>query len=581
MKKTSNLNHAWAGLLVQELRRLGCDAFFAAPGSRSSPLVIAAAEHGGSLCMHFDERGLGFLALGHARGSGRPAVIITTSGTAVANLLPAVCEASNDGVPLIILSADRPPELRDCGANQAMDQVGIFGSHVRWQVDLPCPDLHVPPSSLLGTIDYAVFKSYEGFPGPVHLNQMFREPLAPVPANDGASRWLRQLDDWSKRTTPWTDWSAVPATLPVAALPSALGKARRGMVVAGEARDRNDSARMLALAERLGWPLLPDVRSGLRLGASHPLIMSMADQALLSSRVTRGLAPDLVLHLGGRITSKRIQQFIASSRAEVVQLSPFPVRMDPDHCVGSRVVGELPLPGRIRLASRTPASWARAWRKVDDAVGARWRSLSDEDGPLTEPGLAALVSSLMPDEHALFLSSSMPVRDMDMYGLVSARAAPRVVANRGVSGIDGTVATAAGFARGSGRPVTLVVGDLALLHDLNSLSLLRESPVPVIVVVINNDGGGIFSFLPVAEATPHFEACFGVPHGLSGFSDAAALFDLDYACPETTTSFRELYGSVIASHASAVLEVRTDRQANLRVHRRIQGRLRAAADHAV
>lgn len=577
-----NMNYAWAEVTIRELTRLGVSAFFVAPGSRSSPLAWSAAEYAPDLVVHFDERGLGFAALGHARATGRPAVVITTSGSAVANLLPAACEAAADYVPMILLTADRPPELRASGANQTMDQVGIFSSHLRWHMDLPCPDVRIPGTYLLSTLDEAYARATGVHSGPVHLNQMLREPLAPVVAADQSDAWRNALGGWWKSDQPWTRRPAVSAVADIGGTLEAIRKSRHGLVVAGDLRNAADRQSVLALAARLGWPILPDIRSGLRLQAGHPEIMAMVDQLLLSDKARAALAPDLVLHCGGRVTSKRLQQFLASARTRYVQIHPWPERIDPDNLVTDRIQADIAptlqaIRRRLSPAVRTNA-WLRTWTRLHASVAAAWPPGDVTPGDhITEPMIASQVSRNIPRHHGLVLANSMAVRDMEMYG-VATRHPPEVIGNRGVSGIDGNVATAAGYARGTGRPATLVIGDLALLHDLNSLALVGEARIPLTIVVVNNDGGAIFSFLPVAASPKHFERCFGTPHGRS-FQHAATLFDIPYQRPETVGDFVTCYREAVASGQPNLIEVATRRGENVAEHRRIQDRLRKCVDH--
>jgi 2-succinyl-5-enolpyruvyl-6-hydroxy-3-cyclohexene-1-carboxylate synthase len=567
-----NINYAWAEMTVRELVRLGVDTFYLCPGSRSSPLALAAAELVDNLIVHPDERGASFAALGYARGRGRPAVVVTTSGSAVANLAPALVEAATDGVPLVLLTADRPPELRDVGANQTMDQLALFPGYLRWQVDLPCPDPKIPVGFLLASLDYALFRATAGHPGPVHLNQMLREPLAPVPMADGAAAWRASAGSWWRHRRPWTVYStAREGGMPVE-LCRRLARVGRGLVIAGAAADPQETRAMLAAGELLGWPILPDIRSGLRLRRGHPLLIRSVDQLLLADQLHRTLRPELILHLGGRITSKRLQQFLGTARVEVVQVNRLPVRIDPDHLVSSRVVGAIAIPPAA--AGKGDPAWLARWRRLDRAVAACWRQEQRNGGRLTEPGIAACISALLPRRQGLLLAASMPVRDMEMYGASNLAAVP-LTANRGLSGIDGNLATAVGFAAGLRQGVTLLIGDLALLHDLNSLALLRRSAYPVVVVVINNDGGGIFSFLPIAEYPRHFERCFGVAHGLH-FAAAAAMFALPYARPESLAELAAVYRQRLAAGESAMIELVTDRGDNLNEHRRIQDTIRRA-----
>lgn len=559
-----NMNYAWSQVMIDTLIRLGVGHFFVAPGSRSSPLAWTVAELAGDhMTVHFDERGLAFMALGHARATGKPSVIITTSGSAVANLFPAICEAAMDEVPLILLTADRPPELRGCGANQAMDQINFFGTYARWFVDMPCPAKDISPGQLIDTVAEAFAKATLGNPGPVHLNQMFREPLHREKARDGCSSWLKQAAGYEFSERSFTMPSFTVAKLSkLSSVMKRIASAKRGIVVAGAATDKNERQAMLRVAEQLNWPLLPDIRSGLRLGERNALVISMADQALLKE--SKAFQPDVVLHLGGRVTSKRIMALMR--KGVVIHVSSSIMPVDPDHVVRERLVTELDaLPGDLPAKTKTPVAWLKAWQKRGDAIEAKWKQMAGRSAKLNEPLIAAMISRSLEHGEALYLASSMPVRDMDMFGIAGGGHFD-VVANRGVSGIDGTIASAVGYARGTGKPVTLVVGDLAFLHDLNSLALVRDSEVPLRIVLVNNDGGGIFSFLPVAGERKHFDACFGTPHNLGDFSAVAAQFDLGYARPASVSEFKQ----ALNEEGHILIEVKTDRAENLRTHKRIQ-----------
>lgn len=581
-RKPVNLNMAWAELVVRECTRLGVDRFFVAPGSRSSPLALAAADHAAAVTVHHDERGLGFAALGWARATGRPAVVITTSGSAAANLWPAVCEAHADAVPMILITADRPPELRDTGANQTMPQPGLFGSYVRWQMDLPCPDTRIPAAYLLSCVDEAFARAVGDPAGPVHLNQMFREPLAPVRARDGAAVWQQTVERWWTSDAPWQKrvvGKRVPGRDDVAGV--AAWASRRGVIVAGSLASPEDRAAVRRLADAWRWPVLPDVRSGLRLDAEADGVVAMIDQLLLARSAMDKHKPACIVHVGGRLSSKRLMGWLAGAQVPYLHLAETPDRLDPDGVVTDRWIAS-PAKAIAALVSasrdrKAPASWRTGWMSLHRRIETAWRKCLAHPDILSEPAIAAAVSDLIPAGHGLFVASSMPVRDLDMYGLTRSQP-PDVVANRGVSGIDGNLATACGFALGRAAPVTMVIGDVALLHDLNSLGLIKRLGVPVIVVVINNDGGGIFSFLPVAATPRHFETCFGTPHG-RGFEHAAAMYDLPYFHSETAASFRAVYHEQVRRGVSCIIEVTTERTANLREHRRIQANLAAVIDH--
>jgi 2-succinyl-5-enolpyruvyl-6-hydroxy-3-cyclohexene-1-carboxylate synthase len=574
-RDTPRANRLWAYLIVEELLRCGVDFFCVAPGSRSTPLVaaLAANERARSL-IHFDERGTAFAALGYARATGRPAAWITTSGTAVANGLPAVVEAATDGVPMILLTADRPPELRQTGANQTIDQPDIFGDYVRWRFDLPAPDLGIDPAMVLTTVDQAAYRAGRSPQGPVHLNLMFREPLLPEPGNEPV---LSGPSSWVRGDRPYTCYAATkPAVdeMEIHSLWETLRPVKSGLLVAGRLASREQGEAVLRLADTLGWPLLPDIGSQVHLGSEG--LAAHYDALLAGDSFAETHAPEAVVHVGGRALSKRLEQFLASSRPDpyvVVRENPF--RLDPAHHVTHSFEADVLdfCSALARAATEDPpatdSSWKAGWLEASEEVG---RHLDGElSGEPNEPLVARVLSQNAPPDHGLVVASSMPVRDLDTYATINGAPVP-VAANRGASGIDGTVATAAGFARGLGRPVTLLIGDLALLHDLNSLAMLRD--VHVVVVVLNNDGGGIFSFLPIAGHEQFFETYFGTPQGV-GFEPAAKMFGLAYEHPGTMEGFVEAYCSACARNSSTLIEIETDRGENVALHRRL---LREVAD---
>ncbi|QIN79928.1 2-succinyl-5-enolpyruvyl-6-hydroxy-3-cyclohexene-1-carboxylic-acid synthase [Rubrobacter marinus] len=566
---TPALNRLWADLIVEELVRSGVGLFCVAPGSRSTPMVAALARNPKARSLvHFDERGTSFAALGYARATGAPAAWITTSGTAVANGLPAVVEASVDGVPMILLTADRPPELRQTGANQTIDQPDIFGDFVRWRFDLPAPDPEIDPAMVLTTMDQAVYRSRRSPSGPVHLNLMFREPFLP----DGDDEPTGGPTSWRASARPYTRYAATrPAVddAEVALVRDALGPVGRGLVVAGRLPSREQGEAVVGLAESLGWPLLPDVGSQVRLGPSSPNVVAHYDALLASEAFAGSHAPEAVLHVGGRALSKRLEKFLAAARPDphvVVRENPF--RLDPSHRVTHSVEADVAVfcASLGKAARKAPKDgWLSSWREASEGVGRTLDLLLPETAELTEPLVARLVSRHTPEGHGLVVGNSMPIRDLDTFATTDGAPLP-VAANRGASGIDGTVATTAGFARGLGAPVTLVLGDLALLHDLNSLAMLRD--LPVTVVVVNNDGGGIFSFLPVAGHGELFEPYFGTPQGVT-FEAAASMFGLPYESPRTADEFVEAYRSSRARGGSTVIEVKTVREENLALHREL------------
>ena len=568
--------------MVEELTRCGCRYFVISPGSRSTPLVVAAARHPAvtaRVCL--EERGAAFHAVGYARAAGRPGVLVCTSGTALANYLPAVVEAAQDQVPLLVLSADRPPELQDTGANQTIAQRGIFGDYLRWSAELPVPAPRIDPRVVLTTIDQAVFRAAAAPAGPVHLNCPFAEPLEPEPvpeplvAGPAGTRWWAGAE-------PFTTYRAVAHTVPSAALPgvapppdavSALlrlvAQSRRGLLVAG-GLPRGCGAAIEALAGHLGWPLLGDVTSG-----AHG---TPGLQLLLQSATGRELLrPDCVLHFGSHVVAKQYLELLAAAAPRLAQVAAAPGRLDPSHSAALRIVAEprqVAQELRRRCLQRPPSPHACAVQ----AAGARARAAVADWAAgrhdLSEPAVARRVAAAAsgPPACGLFAASSMPIRDLDTFA-TPLPPQVAVAANRGASGIDGAVASAAGFAAGLERPVIALLGDLSLVHDLPSLSQLREVAPGLVIVVINNRGGGIFSLLPLAQVEQPgfgelFERYFATPHEVV-LRDLAAAFSMHYAQPRTSAELAH-HLTTATSRAAAggdtLLEVTTERTANAALH---------------
>lgn len=583
LDRAPNINAYWSAMIVEELVRGGACVFCLSPGSRSAPLATAVAKNSvAHAIMHFDERGAAFHALGCAMATGRPAALICTSGTATANYWPAVVEAAQSHVPLILLTADRPPELLSCGANQAIDQVKLFGDYVRWRCDLPCPDPHVAPEIVLTAVDQALYRAQRAPAGPVHLNCMFREPLAPASDGVDLEAYAAGLRPWRESGLPYTRWEHGDPRLVEDAqdgLPETVENAQRGLLLVGLLRRPEEVSAVSALARALGWPVLPDIASGLRLGGKEANHIAFYDQLLLSKTFRERFRPDVVLHLGGPMVSKRLQQHLASVRPEYVRVAGHPERHDPLHHVTRRIETDVAALARRLAASaagRHDTAWTALLERANRAVAGVMATWSATQGTMNEILAARVIGGLLPEGAALFCGNSMPIRDWDMFA-PNDGAAARVFANRGASGIDGNIATASGIARALRQPLVAVIGDLAALHDLNSLALLENLAAPFLLVVINNDGGGIFSFLPVADYPDVFERFFAVPHGLR-FRDAAALFRLGYCNPKTVRDFEAAFHAAFEADGAVLIEINAEREENAALHRELQAEIAATVE---
>ncbi|MEZ6965733.1 2-succinyl-5-enolpyruvyl-6-hydroxy-3-cyclohexene-1-carboxylic-acid synthase [Aeromonas sp. S9(2024)] len=545
----ATFNHVWSSLLLEELYRLGVRDIALAPGSRSAPLTMAAAAHTGfRRHLHFDERGLGFMALGLAKGSNRPVAVIMTSGTAVANLWPAVAEAQLTGVPLIILSADRPHELIDNGANQAIDQQGIFGHYPVFQQSLPSPTPTIPAAFVLSSVDQALAQQART-PGVVHINCMYPEPLYPGDQYQDFAAYLAPLGDWLTSDRPWSPWQLGEQSCPPQAGWSEL-QGKRGVIIAGRITHPDQAQAVVELAERLGWPLLADIQSQIRFDVRNLIHMDLAlnDPGFVAEL---GRA-EVLLQFGARLVSKRLGQFIKSHPWQDYWLvDPQPARLDPDYRLRNRLLCS----ARAFVATHPVAATATPWHRLDALQQKASRQIVAACERFSELGVCHRLNRLIRGQ--LFVGNSMPARLMDMLG-TPGQGPSRVMTNRGASGIDGLIATAYGFAQsveqGSAEPTTLLLGDLSALHDLNSLALLGKASRPLVVILLNNDGGSIFRMLPVPTEGELLESYYRLPHGLC-FEHAAAMFGLAYRAPDSLAEFEQAYTEALGDGVT-LIEVR-------------------------
>ena len=542
-----NRTYAPLQVLVDELQRCGLRHAVTSPGSRNAPIALTlAAVPGVEAVSVIDERSAGFVALGMAKASGRPVAVTCTSGTAAANLHPAVVEAWEARVPLIVLTADRPPELRDVGAGQAIDQIGLYGSSVKWFVEVgnhePGRDTAIHHRAL-GCRAY--WTAAGGRPGPVHLNFPLREPLAPVPEDLTAQ-------DWGGRPSgrPWTELrehASAPHADDVHELAGLMAASGRGAIVCGPGSEQvaEPAAR---LAAATGWPLLAEPTSGVRCGdhdRSH--VVAHYDVLLRVERFAAAHAPELVLRVGDTPTSKPLRAWLAGVRQ--VLLDPHAAWHDPTRraelilaSAAAPTLDALASAIEVRTAERDP-DWLSSWRAADALVPP---ALAESPDPF-EPKLVAALEPELSDDALVWISSSMPIRDVEAYFPQSEKRI-RLLANRGANGIDGVVSSALGAAIASGRRTWVLIGELALQHDAGGLLTARRAGVPLEIVCFDNGGGAIFDFLPVAE------------HAEPG------AYEQHIATPTTTD---------LAALAPGLRIFRTDRATNVALHRQVVERVAA------
>ena len=563
-----NRNTLWARAVVEELAKSGVDAVCVCPGSRSTPLTVALAEHDDiRVFSHLDERSAAFFALGRGKRTGTPTPVVSTSGTATANFHPAVIEANQARVPLLVLTADRPPALSDSGANQTVDQEKLYGDAVRHYRDLPEPAVDDRKlRSLRTAVCRAVGESTGAKPGPVHLNVPFRKPLEPVdvpgdvPPDFAADHPLAATG----RDGPFVGVHhspTVPADGTLAAMAGALEDADRSLVVAGP-----DDAFGLAgnaaagLAEAAGVPLFADPLSAVRFSdhvGGAPVVGGY--DGLLAADVFQSSvsAPEVVVRFGASPTSKPLREYLRDSDARQFVVDPAGEWREATFTASDLVVADPTATARA-LADRVEASAAQSWTvRVTDLEAAYWDAVANFDpDALLEGDVVAAAAAAAPDPATLFVSNSMPVRDLDRFGRPM-QTDLTVLGNRGASGIDGITSSALGAGSATDEPLVVVTGDIAYYHDSNGLLALERCDVDATIVLVNNDGGGIFHMLPIEDFDPPFTSQFETPHGLD-FAPTGDTYDLEFTRVDTLADFEDAYGESVRADGTQVIEVQTD-----------------------
>jgi 2-succinyl-5-enolpyruvyl-6-hydroxy-3-cyclohexene-1-carboxylate synthase len=562
-----NTAATFCATLIDEWIEHGVRHAVISPGSRSTPMALALTARP-ELAVHVahDERVASFIALGIGL-QGTPAILLCTSGTAAAHFHAAVVEAHQSAVPMIICTADRPPELRDVGAAQTIDQTKLYGDAVRWFHDPGVAD-SVAAHTWRSLAAHSFSSSTGVWPGPVHLNLPFREPLvgvvAPLPARRAAPGRSVSL-------------SSSPAASPDALVDlAALLNSGRGVIVAGHGC--GDPAAVVLLAQALGWPVLADSRSGLR--HFNEVAAAAADQLLRHAGFALQHIPHVVLRLGEPPASKVLNQWLTASNAVQIQISAVPTWADPDAAISHQLTADVAQVCRslvaLGLASAADARWLTDWTTAE-AHAQQAITTALDNGPtaaLTEPLVARSIGASLPAHAHLVVSSSMPIRDVEWFGEITEGVT--VHCNRGANGIDGVVATAIGVAVATGAPTALLIGDVAFVHDSSALiALMSRRNADLRIVVVDNDGGGIFSFLPQASAlaSERFEQLFGTPHGTDLVALAAA-----HSIPAATVHTLAELRAALAVVGPQVIRVQSTRDANVAVHQLVNEAVSAAID---
>ena len=532
--------------VIDECQNQGITHFCTAPGSRSTPLILALAKNKRAQThIHFDERGLAFFALGLAKACKRPVAIITTSGSAVGNLLPALMEADSAHIPLILITADRPFELKGCGANQTTEQVKIFEPFVRTHIDLPASDTHLSAQSIRQKVAHAIYTAEHFRRGPVHINCQFREPFSLLHEEPHTSIQYARTEPqpFSSDLKQWAD---------------TLATCKRGVILAGADSFVSNPEALFLLANKLQWPLFADPLSGARCSAPGAVTYF--------NHIPTMPTPDGILHFGDRLVSKPLLQWIEkSSPAFYGLVSKHPHHHDPANLLTHRMTC-LPEHFCTEIATHLPSAqatnWQAEWHEKEQGVKQAIEAFFLKETTLSEPGLFHFLQTHLPTVWSLFLANSMPIRDADSFFFPKEPQA-FLTANRGVSGIDGNIATAMGCSD------IAILGDLATLHDINSLALVHQRKKPIILLIINNQGGGIFSFLPIAQTEKEiFDTHFAAQHPYT-FKEAASQFNIPYENPQTKSSLEESLLSLFKEPKTTLLEINTSRKENHTLHETI------------
>ena len=588
-----NINTVWASIAAETLKRLGLTYVVICPGSRSTPLAVAFAQQSPDIqaISILDERSAAFFALGQAKATGRPTVVICTSGTAGANFYPAVIEAKESRIPLLLFTTDRPAELRDCHSGQTIDQLKLYGNYPNWQTELAIPSVEMGMLAYLRQMMiHAWERSQTSVPGPVHLNFPFRDPLAPIPNGEELQTTSLQLlqsqfdlEDFFSHITTTTASIHVPISSPPF-LQEWL-KSDRGIIIAGVAQPQRPQEYCSAIAQlskTLKFPVLAEGLSPVRNYADrNPNIISTYDLILRNQELAKQLAPDVVIQIGELPTSKELRNWLTSTQARRWIIDPSDQNLDSLHGRTTHLRISIEELGRcangeareaMTSSSSSSSSSSSKYLQLWCAIEAKVRAAVDQTLTTTEElfeGKAAwLLSQTLPPKTPIFIANSMPVRDVEFFWKPS-HSQVQPFFNRGANGIDGTLSTALGIAHRHQSSVMLT-GDLALLHDTNGFLIRNKFVGHLTIVLINNNGGGIFEMLPISKFDPPFEEFFATPQDID-FAQLCATYGVEY---ELMTSWKHLLSRLnpLPTRGIRVLELRTNRKADAKWRRENLGK---------
>ena len=556
---------------VDELTRADVTDVVISPGSRSTPLAYCMAEHPDmNIHINIDERSAAFFALGMAKEKRKPVALLCTSGTAAANYFPAIVEAFYSRVPLVVLTADRPHELRDVGAPQSIDQLNLYGKHVKWFVEMALPDSGEMMLQYARTVaSRAISNSILEPAGPVHVNFPLREPLIPLLSE--MEKWIRQADQ-SKACIDITHGRLSLTEAQLSTYIELIQNSRNGIIICGPIDQPDFREEVLKFASATGYPILADPLSQLRSGGNRYVIESY-DTFLKIEEIHEEISPDLIIRFGAMPVSKPLLQFLKKYKQPnhiVVDggsgwREPAAISTHMVYCNESLFCHSINEYLDVREDS-VRSRWLSLWQNINEMTKRGLLSIQDETG-LQEGKLFSVLERLLPHRANLVVGNSMPIRNVDSFFFQTSKEI-RILSNRGANGIDGLISTAAGVSAASETPTILALGDLSFFHDMNGFLAAKMYQLNLLVLVVNNDGGGIFSYLPQSAEEKHFEELFGTPHGLS-FDHTAALYGATYKKPKNWEEVYEAVGEWVAQPDFRIIEVCTNRSYDVKKYREV------------
>jgi 2-succinyl-5-enolpyruvyl-6-hydroxy-3-cyclohexene-1-carboxylate synthase len=559
---------AYTAAFVAELVQTGVTEAVVSPGSRSTPMAMVMAEHPGlNVHIHVDERSAAFFALGKAKASGKPVAILCTSGTAAANYFPAIAEANISRIPLIVITSDRPHELRDVGAPQAIDQIRLYGHHVKWFVEMAIPEKSDEMLRYVRSVcGRAAATALQAPSGPVHLNFPFREPLIPRLDEN-----IFQLNERPKQYVNVRNGALTIDKSDLSEIASKINEHEKGIIICGQIENTAFTDMVTELSERLHFPILADPLSQLRSGKhSTANVIDAYDTILRSADAKNFLKPTIVLRFGAMPVSKALTIFLKENyQAEHLVVDggggwrdPAALTTEMIYCDETKFCEEL----LSEVKANNDQQFLHKWQALNRLTKDNLTVIRDTT-ELSESRLFYQMAEMLPEHANLFVGNSMPIRDLDSFFHNNEKSI-RILANRGANGIDGTVSTALGAASVTSQPSYLVLGDLTFFHDLNGLLAAKLYTINLTIIVINNNGGGIFSFLSQAEHPKHFELLFGTPLDLD-FEHVVRMYNGNFTRVQDWEQLRELMESSKTTHGLNVIEVVTKRDRNTEEHRKM------------